>query len=92
MNLKETQKKILNLINEKSTPEEAEQIRDISKELDAAIQTETELATKHEELRMKYVELVKNGNFGENKEPEEVKEPKSFEEVAKSILSKRKEK
>ena len=86
MNLKETQKKILNLINEKSTPEEAEQIRDISKELDAAIQTETELATKHEELRMKY------GNFGENKEPEEVKEPKSFEEVAKSILSKRKEK
>lgn len=89
MNLKETQKKILDLINENSTPEDAEKIRDISKELDKAIQTETELATKHEELRMKYVELVKNGGFGEDKEPEEVKTPKSFEEIAQEIINKR---
>ena len=89
MNLKETQKKILNLINENSSPEDAEKIRDISKELDQAIQTETELATKHEELRMKYVELVKNGGFGEDKEPEVEKTPKTFEEIAKEIINKR---
>lgn len=90
MSLKETQTKILNLINEKTQPEEAEKIRDISKELDEAIKCETDFATKHEELRMKYVELVKNGGFGtDGDKKNEVKQPRTFEEIANEIILKR---
>lgn len=87
--LKEVQTKILNLINENSSSEEAEKISAISKDLDSAIQDETAFAEKHEELRKKYVELVKNGNFGTEENVGE-KKAKSFEEITKDIIKRRK--
>ena len=90
MKISEVQQQILNLIDEKMTPEEAEKIRAISTSLNDAVKDEEELAKNHEDLRVKYINLVKNGAFGES-EDKQLKEEKvpSLEDIAQKVISKR---
>ena len=71
------------LINEKTTPEEAEKIAQINAELGNIKTSVTDFAVKHEELRQKYVNAVMNSTFKEApKEEQEEPKFKSLDEIA----------
>lgn len=78
------------LVNEKTTPEEAQKIADISKQVETAKSENDDLLVKHEELRGKYVEALKQSVFSQNpQESHKEEKPKTFEECVNEVISKR---
>ena len=85
---------VKSLVNDNTSTEEAEKIGKISGEIDNLEHEETELVTKHEELRVKYIEAIKNSSFtGEPKEDktDDQPKPKSFEDCVNDVIANRKD-
>ena len=83
MDLTKIETMLKGLINDKTSPEDAEKIAEINAELGKVKTKMTDFAAEHEELRQKYVNAVMNSTFKEA--PEEAKEEpkfKSLDEIA----------
>ena len=83
MDFKNVKKILSDLITDNTSPEDAEKIGGAIKEVEKTEAEMVEFANKHEELRQKYVNSIKNSTFKEA--PEEAKEEpqfKSLDEIA----------
>ena len=68
------------LITENTSPEQAEQIATIVKDVEAVQKESDDLLIKHEELRQKYITALKQTAFNENpKENTTDETPKTLE-------------
>ena len=76
------------LITENTSTEEVEKIGAINQEVDNAENEYTSFAGKHEELRKKYIDVIKDSSFKE-KPKEENPDPKSLEECIQEQIAKR---
>ena len=78
------------LINEKTSPEDAEKIANISKEVEGAKKEHEDTLIKHEELREKYVKALQQSVFNDKpNNPQSEDKPKTFEECVNEVLAKR---
>ena len=78
------------LITDSTSTEDVEKITRLAKDVESAEAESNDMLQKHEELRVKYIEAVKNTTFPE-KPKEENPQPKSLEECIQETLAKRKE-
>jgi len=78
------------LITDKTSQEEAETIGALAKELEQAEADTNTLLEKHEELRQKYINAVKNSAFGDSPKEEKPDAPKSLEDCINAEIEKRK--
>jgi len=90
MDLTKVKEGLKSFINENTRQEEVEKIGELVNEIEKAETEEKELIEKHEALRIKYVEAVKNSAFKDNPSPKQDDTPKSFEECINDTISKRK--
>jgi len=81
-----------NLITDSTPTEEVEAIGKISGEVDNLESQEKELIQSHEDLRKKYIEVIKNTSFKGAPQEETDPQPKSLEECFQEQIAKRKEK
>ena len=79
------------LITDSTSTEDVEKITGIVKDVEGAETESNDLLQKHEELRVKYIEAVKNTTFP-SKPKEEKPRPKSLEECIQETVAKRKDK
>ena len=71
---------IKGVFDENITPEQAEKLGRINAIIDEAEKKDNEFIAKHEELRTKYINAIKDSSFaGEPKATEQQDEPKSLE-------------
>lgn len=80
------------LINDNTSPEEAEKIAAISKDVEAAKTEYEDQLIKHEELRGKYIKAIQNSTFKDEPQKQEDDEPKSLEECIGAVIKERKDK
>ena len=78
------------LINENSNDKDVETISQIVDELNTVEKENQELAEKHEALREKYINAVRNSAFNDNIEKTENDTPKTLEECIQAEIDKRK--
>ena len=79
------------LITDSTSTEDVEKIARLSKDVEEAEKESNDMIQKHEELRNKYVEAIKNTSFNE-KPKEDNPQPKSLEDCIQEQIAKRKEK
>ena len=77
------------LITDTTSQEDAEKIGAIAKDLDQAEAETNSLLEKHEELRQKYINAVKNSAFGESPKEDKPDTPKTLEECINAEIEKR---
>ena len=78
------------LINDKTSPEDAQKIAELSKQVETAKSENDDLIIKHEDLRTKYVEALKQSVFSQNPQDSHKEEkPKTLEECVNEVISKR---
>ena len=77
------------LITDNTSQEDAEKIGAITKELEQAEADTNSLLEKHEELRQKYINAVKNSAFGESPKEEKSNTPLTLEECINAEIEKR---
>ena len=80
------------LITDSTPTEEVEAITKVSVAVDELEKQEQELIQSHEDLRKKYIEVIKNTSFKGTLNEEETPQPKSLEECFQEQIDKRKEK
>ena len=85
--IKETLK---SLITDTTSQEDVEKIGNIAAQLDQAEADSNSLLEKHEELRQKYMNAVKNSAFSDIPKEEKPDAPKSLEECIQDVIDKRK--
>ena len=78
------------LVNDSLPTEEVEKIGAVVQELDNAETEFNDFVVKHDDLRKKYIEAVKNSTFQEAPKEEDEK-PKTLEECLKEEIAKRKD-
>lgn len=79
-NYEAIREKVKTLLTSKDiTPEQAELIGKISGEIDNAEAEDKKFLEKHEELRTKYIELVKTSSFPETSKEKEKEETESHD-------------
>ena len=88
MDLSKIKEMLKGLINDSTTTEQVEQIGAINQELDNADKEYTDLIAKQEDLRKKYIEVVKDTSFTQ-KPKDEPEQPKSLEECIQQEIEKR---
>ena len=88
MDLTKIKEMLKGLINDSTTTEQVEQIGAINQELDNANQEYTDLIAKQEDLRKKYIEVVKDTSFTQ-KPKDEPEQPKSLEDCIQAEIEKR---
>ena len=76
------------LITESTSTEEAEKVGAITQEVDNAEREYAGFVEKHEELRKKYIDVIKDTSFKE-KPKEENPDPKSLEDCIQEQIAKR---
>ena len=80
------------LITENTTPEDAEKLSNITKEIEEEETNQVSFAEKYEDLRGKYVKAVMNSTFKDDgSHPGEDPKPKSLDECIKEVLDARKD-
>ena len=80
------------LITENTTPEDAEKLSNITKEIEEEETNQVSFAEKYEDLRGKYVKAVMNSTFKDDgSHPGEDQKPKSLDECIKEVLDARKD-
>ena len=79
------------LITDSTSTEDVEKITGIVKDVELAETESNDMLQKHEELRVKYIEAVKNTTFTE-KPKEDNPQPKTFEQCVQEQIANRKEK
>ena len=80
---------IKGLIDDTTSPETAEKISNIAKDIEAAKVENENLLIKHEELRQKYIHALQNTAFRETEKPQDDK-PMTMEECVQQVISQRK--
>ena len=85
--IKETLK---SLITDTTSQEDAEKIGKIAADLDQAEADTNTLLEKHEELRQKYINAVRNSAFSDSPKEEKQDTPKTLEECIQGVIDKRK--
>ena len=80
------------LITDSIPTEEVEAIGKISGEIDNLEKEEQDFIQKHEDLRKKYIEVIKNSSFKPSKSDDDNPKPKSLEDCFQEQIDKRKEK
>lgn len=88
MDLSKIKEMLKGLINDSTTTEQVEQIGAINQELDNADKEYTDLIAKQEDLRKKYIEVVKDTSFTQ-KPKDEPEQPKSLEDCIQAEIEKR---
>ena len=78
------------LVNDSLPTEEVEKIGAVVQEVDNAEREFNEFVLKHDELRKKYIEAVKNSTFQEAPKDENP-QPKTLEECLNAEIAKRKD-
>lgn len=81
---------IKGLVNDNLPTEEVEKIGAVVQEVDNAEKEFNDFVEKHDDLRKKYIEAVKQSTFNDKPKDEEPSEPKSFEECIKAVIDERK--
>lgn len=80
------------LITENTTPEDAEKLANITKEIEEEETNQVTFAEKYEDLRGKYVKAVMNSTFKDDgNHPGEDPKPKSLDECIKEVIDARKD-
>ena len=80
------------LIDDSTSTEKVEQIGKISGEIDSLEAEEKDFVSAHEDLRKKFIEVIKNTSFKGEPKNEDTPQPKSLEECIQEQIAKRKEK
>ena len=80
------------LITDSTPTEEVEALGRISGELDNLEKEEQDLVQKHEELRKKYIEALKDSSFKGAPKEDDTPKPMTLEECFQAEIDKRKEK
>ena len=88
MDLSKIKEMLKGLINDSMSTEDVEKIGAINQELENAEKDYTELVTKQEDLRKKYIEAIKDTSFNQ-KPKEENPLPKSLEDCIQAEIEKR---
>ena len=78
------------LVNDSLPTEEVEKIGAVVQELDNAETEFNDFVVKHDDLRKKYIEAVKNSTFQEAPK-EEQDQPKTFEQCIEEQIANRKD-
>ena len=87
MDLSKIKEMLKGLVNDSTSTEEVEQIGAIVQELDNSEKEYTDLVTKHEDLRKKYIDAIKDTTF--KQEPKEETKPMSLEDAIQAEIEKR---
>lgn len=82
---------IKGLVNDNLPTEEVEKIGAVVQEVDNAEKEFNDFVEKHDDLRKKYIEAVKQSTFNDKPKDEEEK-PKSLEDSIQEVIANRKEK
>ena len=88
MDLSKIKEMLKGLINDSTPTEDVEKVGAICQELDNAESEFTDLVTKQEDLRKKYIEAIKDSSFNQ-KPKEENPQPKSLEDCIQAEIEKR---
>ena len=88
MDLNKIRELLKGLITDSTTTEQVEQIGAINNELDNAEKDYTELMASQEELRKKYINVIKDTSFSEKPKEAENK-PLTIEECIQAEIDKR---
>lgn len=88
MDLSKIKEMLKGLINDSTPTEDVEKVGAICQELDNAESEFTELVTKQEDLRKKYIEAIKDSSFTQ-KPKDEPEQPKSLEDCIQAEIEKR---
>ena len=92
MDYKKLKETLKGLIKENTTQEDTELIANIVNQIDEAEKESNELLEKHEDLRQKYINAVRNSVCGGNPKEKEDDTPKTLEECIENVINERKEK
>ncbi|MBO7715497.1 MAG: hypothetical protein J6S85_18185 [Methanobrevibacter sp.] len=79
------------LITDSTPTEEVEKIGKISGEIDNLEKEEQDFLKSHEDLRKKYIEVIKDTSFKGAPKEEDNPQPKTLEECFKEQIEKRKD-
>ena len=78
------------LITDSTSTEDVEKVTSVVKDIEVAEAESNDMLQKHEELRKKYIEAVKNSTFTE-KPKEDNPQPKTLEECIQEQIANRKD-
>ena len=90
MDFNQVRELLKGLITDSTSTETVEQIGKINAGIDELEKEELALINSHEDLRKKYIEVIKDTSFKGQPKQEENPQPKSLEECMKEVIAKRK--
>lgn len=91
MDFNQVRELLKGLITDSTSTETVEQIGKINAGIDELEKEELALIDSHEELRKKYIDVIKDTSFKGQPKQEENPQPKSLEECMQEVISQRKD-
>lgn len=91
MDFNQVRELLKGLITDSTSTEDVEKIGKISGAIDELEKDELALINSHEDLRKKYIDVIKDTSFKGQPKQEENPEPKSLEECMQEVISQRKD-
>ena len=91
MDFNQVRELLKGLITDSTSTEDVEKIGKISGAIDELEKEELTLINSHEDLRKKYIDVIKDTSFKGQPKQEENPEPKSLEECIQEVISQRKD-
>ena len=91
MDFNQVRELLKGLITDSTSTETVEQIGKINAGIDELEKEELALISSHEDLRKKYIDVIKDTSFKGQPKQEENPEPKSLEECMQEVISQRKD-
>ena len=90
MDFNQVRELLKGLITDSTPTEDVEKIGKISGAIDELEKEELALIDSHEDLRKKYIDVIKDTSFKGQPKQEENPQPKSLEECMQEVISQRK--
>ena len=91
MDFNQVRELLKGLITDSTSTEDVEKIGKMSGAIDELEKEELTLINSHEDLRKKYIDVIKDTSFKGQPKQEENPEPKSLEECMQEVISQRKD-
>ena len=91
MDFNQVRELLKGLITDSTPTEDVEKIGKISGAIDELEKEELTLINSHEDLRKKYIDVIKDTSFKGQPKQEENPQPKSLEECMQEVISQRKD-
>ena len=91
MDFNQVRELLKGLITDSTSTEDVEKIGKISGAIDELEKEELTLINSHEDLRKKYIDVIKDTSFKGQPKQEENPQPKSLEECMQEVISQRKD-